>query len=539
MKVIDSGTNQNKDKPLTQNSLKSFADNKSKNFAQQANEIDKNSGASTTSQNLDKVNFALAVFVVLIPVLISVAGIFGIDATVDIFVALFGVIYLIFLAIKFWLKIAKNELSKEDFKKFFSRPIVICFCAFALIVLVSTIINGIGVGILFYTGFLSIIICFASLKKEKLKPMFFAWLIILNVCIIMGYVDIDNAFMPGFYPGSYSLSIQFSNPNYSAEIVATSTVLCCFVFTKTDKKWLKSLLFLSFLNFAMFLLLNGSFMSITAVFLVLFISFFVFLKRDKKTSLDMLLFFLIFATLSFVVDAIPFLYENRSTTKANYFIEVIGAFDSLFGTDVMGTLGITNWHGIDISLIRGFDGWDRRELWQNAIEKISQSPIFGFGAGSYEALRPHNVLLSLAIDFGFFGSLSYVAIVVCLFTQFFKTKRKTFVQYVLLMAIVINIFDGLLGSLMPASHYLSMVVVGLFLNSKTQDETNKPLFKTNIKIDQSSIQNTVPKISSAEKFSPKKPKKIINSISKTKPKPKMVKKQYKKQSQVKKRIQKQ
>jgi len=426
-------------------------------------------------------NFVFALYITLIPVLISIVGIFY-CLSVDVFLIFFAISYFVFLAIKFKNALIKKQISKKSVAEFFKKPLIISFCALFFIMILTSFINGFNVELLTYFSFLLIILCFYFVDKKQIKTALFVFIIVINVCCIMGYIDPQNLFMPGFNTGSYALSLQFLNPNYSAEVVATALAVACFLFLKMDNKNIKILLFFSFLNFAIFLFLNGSFMSISAVFLVLIISLIFFIKRNKKIAMWLGIFTISMVAISFLVDLIPFLYNNRATTTANYFVEVLGAFDSLFGTNILQLLGITNQHGIDISLIQGFDGWDRQELWQNAISNISQSPIFGYGAGSFNTFRPHNVFLALSLDFGLFAGVCYVSIVACLLATFFKNKHKNLVQYAFLMAIVVNVVVGLLGSLNASAHLYSFMCIGLFLNKNVTNDNEFPLTKISKKI---------------------------------------------------------
>lgn len=178
--------------------------------------------------------------------------------------------------------------------------------------------------------------------------------------------------------------------------------------------------------------------------------------------------------LSVIVDLIPFLYENRATTSANYFVEILGACDSNLGTNILQFFGITDFHGIDISEIAGFDGWGRHELWANSIEKILDRPFLGYGAGSYLQFRPHNSFFSLSLDFGLLAGICYISIIWCLIATFFKNKSKNIIQYAFLMAIIVNVIVGLLGSLNLA-HTYSFMCIGLFLNKTVFFDKELPL----------------------------------------------------------------
>lgn len=425
----------------------------------------------------DIANYIFALYIVFIPILISLAGFFS-SLKTDAFLMLFSISYIVFLIIKLKNAIIKKQISKKTIKAFFKKPLIISFCFLFLFAFISSIINGFNIELLTYISFPLIILCFYFLDKAKAKKLIFMWIIIIGICCIMGYIDSKGTFMPGFNVEQYPLSLQFNNPNYSAEIVATTLIINCFMFLKTEKISLRIFYFISFLNFALFLFLNGSFMSITAVFIVLVVSLILFLIKNKRYAKWIILFLFSMISLSIIVDLIPFLYQNRSTTFSNYFVEILGAIDNHLGTNLLQFFGVTNQHGIDISAILGFDGWDRQELWENAVSNILNKPLFGYGAGSFNTFRPHNVFLSLSLDFGLAAAFSYVSIVVCLFTTFFKNKNKNLIQYALLMAILANVVIGLLGSLIASAHLFSFVCVGLFLNKKVSFENNSDLFQS-------------------------------------------------------------
>jgi len=420
-------------------------------------------------------NYIFALYIALIPILISLIGFFY-YIKVDIFLIVFFVAYFIFLLIKLKTALLKNQISKNSIKNFLKKPLIISFLVLFITMIVSSIINGFNIDLLTYFSVPLIILCFYFLSKNQVKNVIFVWLIVISICVLMGYFDPQNLFMPGFNRGSFPLCLQFLNPNYSAEVVATALAVNIYMFLKSRSKSLKIMLFFSFLNFALFLFLNGSFMSISAIFLILFISLIVFIKRNKNYAKWTFIFLVSMIAVSVLVDLIPFLYNNRATTCANYFVEVLGACDSLIGTNFLQLFAITNQHGIDTSVILGFDGWDRQELWDNAIVNISNSPIFGYGAGSFMTFRPHNVFLSLALDFGLLAGICYISIIVCLLQIFFKNKNKSLIQYAFLMAIIVNVVVGLLGSLNASAHIYSFMCIGLFLNKKVSNDSEFPLF---------------------------------------------------------------
>ncbi len=468
---------------------------------------------STTLQSPKKLNanYIFALYIALIPIFVSLVGIVKF-MPVNFFLLLFAVAYFLFLILKlrkllqkrFATNLAKQlaslptktqkiTLSEKQklphpaqkithktpnlFAQKFSvllqkiklHPIVFVLCLLILQMLLSSIINGFTNEFITYLAYGAIILCFASLSSRELLRVLSVFVCVISACCIMGYIDPTNTFMPGFNLLSYPLSLQFFNPNYSAETVATCAIIAMFLFLKSKSKPAKILLFISFVNFSLFLFLNGSFMSISAVFFVIMISFFILLKHHKSQAKWAIVFFFIMVSMSIFVDLVPALYSVRFTTKANYFVEILGAIDAQLGTNLLGFFNITNQHGIDIADIHGFDGWDRLELWKQAIIAIGDRPIFGYGAGSLGTFsRPHNSVFSFSLNFGIFAGLCYIAIVAILCVKFIKQKQKSLLQTALFLAIIVNVIVGMMGSFIAYSHLYSVMCLGGFLNKNVE-----------------------------------------------------------------------
>jgi O-antigen ligase len=115
---------------------------------------------------------------------------------------------------------------------------------------------------------------------------------------------------------------------------------------------------------------------------------------------------------------------------------------------------------------------NRLPTYQIGLDLVSQSPVFGWGAGSagdtlgsrfgfgYAHVTPHNIFLKYAVEGGLIGLTLFVSIVIVVFR---RIDRCTSAGQVALIALVIYLVMGLTISVseaLPVSYFL-MVLVGI------------------------------------------------------------------------------
>jgi O-antigen ligase len=94
---------------------------------------------------------------------------------------------------------------------------------------------------------------------------------------------------------------------------------------------------------------------------------------------------------------------------------------------------------------------ERRTLWMTAVNYIKENPVFGQGALSFREhvwktwprrTHPHNLFLTLWVDYGFFGMLALICATVMSIATSIKIQIKNFcnVENAVFLAYIIGIF---------------------------------------------------------------------------------------------------
>lgn len=403
-----------------------------------------------------KINLIFAMSLAIFPLLVSLMDlIIGEYVPLITLLCFWGIIYTIFIAISFIIAIFKRYLFNFQFKLNFYTIIITIL---AIFVIISCMINKGNTGyVCLYLCIPLIFICIFSVDKKYLDIVVHSLLITLAICCIMGFIDPLNKFMPGFNPLNYQLSIQLGNPNFSAVVMASASV---FVYLKIDKSNIKQFLYyLSlYVIYILFLFMNGSFAPITAVAIIQFFCIIFTSVKEKKFKVKFAILSVIAIVTCFLVDLIPDINAIR-TCNYNYFLECVAVVDNIFNTNILNLFGIDH--------IIGADGWERKELMAESIRQCTSNIhtfFFGSGPGAYNDARPHNILLTIWLDFGIIPTLLCLTLLVGWIIHFCRTKEKK--STTLFLTIIAFLLANIVGSLVFYSAYILVIYIAVFVKKQ-------------------------------------------------------------------------
>ena len=403
------------------------------------------------------VNFIFSLFVVCLPLVISFFHLLGAEfINYDILLIIFVLLYICYLAVFF----AKN-FTNINFKKLLKNPTHIILLVFVLWIILSSIITqSFGVCTLTYVSFFLIISSVATLPNKYKKILIDSFISVIVICCIMGFIDRNNEFMPGFISYCYPFSLQFHNPNHIGYVVVLAELLTVGLYLVSSNIYKKIFYAVSFIILGFYIFLNGSFGPITAIFLGLVIWFVYLWIQQKRFPFEILFIIMIMCLISVLVDNIPFLRSARFA-EYGYFTECVAVFDNVFGTSfAKDWLGITS--------VPGADGWNRKNLWSQSLVYIGESFLFGKGVGFSNEFRPHNEFLYWSLDCGIIAGILYLALLVLLIIDYFKKKTKW--KLISIISIISYYFSALFGNVTTHSFIYLMVVVGVFLNTSEENK---------------------------------------------------------------------
>lgn len=417
----------------------------------------------------ERANLVFAIIVAVLPLINSAIGILGIQVNIIFYLLIWAIAYGVFFLISLLKRALYSQIVKIRFN-FFSI-VLLSLIGFMLI---SSFVNGFSLDSILYVSLFLICLCFFSLDN-KYSYVTKILLSTIAVCCIMGFIDPLNAFMPGFPHIAYPLSLHFMNPNYTASITSC-TAIYCFLHLSNDcieskKQPLKDVWFyfyaVLFLIFTVYLFLNGSFVPISALVLAEVFSIIFFSIKHKKINWIYLAFFVCTVAICFLVDLVPNIKVIR-TCNYNYFLECIAVIDNVLGTKILKLFGIEK--------IVGADGWDRNELMRQAFECVTSSPknfIFGCGAGTFNTFRPHNVFLSLWLDFGVMAPTLYSAFFIGLFVKHLRSpySAQSTKSGITIYTFLVSI---LASSLVFFSNYIFMIFLAEHLKTTLTPENDTP-----------------------------------------------------------------
>lgn len=119
----------------------------------------------------------------------------------------------------------------------------------------------------------------------------------------------------------------------------------------------------------------------------------------------------------------------------------------------------------------------RINLWQDSFDYLIQKPFFGFGIGNAENIilekrggqfgstEPHNDYLRIALEIGFFGLISYLALKIAIIKKL--TQNKTFwTSLTLSIFLALSIAEGFDNILrITALNWPLWLIIGMALNN--------------------------------------------------------------------------
>ena len=412
---------------------------------------------------LNKANLIFALFIVFLPLTISAIDlIFGALVYIDTLLIFFVIAWLLFYCVYF-LKGGRIRL-----KSFLKSPIFYILLSMVLWIILSCIFtNTFNSGVMVILGYVLAGISVFLLKKEHRMIVINCMIVMMTICVIMGFFDPYNQFMPGFLPDAYRYSMQFYNPNHTANAVAIILALVIGMIVTTKVVWQKCLYILSFILLTTHMFVNGSFASLIAIFVGMIIYFIYKWIVTKKLPVDLLLIICGFCMLSVIVDVVPFLRDIKFNDHG-FFTECLAVFDNVFGTNLC-------WQISGMSTVPGADGWSRWELWSMSLQYMGESPIFGKGVGfCRNELRPHNAILYLCVDFGIVMGLLYIALFVMIIISTFKNRSKSPITIPLIISIITYFIAGIFGNIKTQGFIYFVIVVAMILrdNKKIEKSDN-------------------------------------------------------------------
>ena len=372
-------------------------------------------------------NFAFALWLVFMPIiqsLLDLIGLLNLLTGINLLILqieIWGICFTVFKIITFFTGSDKKQFF-ISFKSKIKNPIFYLVSGLIISIVISSFINGIYEYTFAYYSCFLIFNCIYNLEKYQTKIFTKLLLIIIAMSCVMGFIDPTNSFMPGFYENCFPLSLHFWNPNYSSYIVSICIIIVVFAIKSANKIQNYVFYILLFCIYALYLFMNGSFVAITLVFLTIILLIVFFWIKDKKFPIKFLMLLLAFIPFGFIVDLIPNINHYR-TCDYNYFIECLAVVDNILGTKFLSLSGIES--------VAGADGWNRSEYLMLAFSKLNPAEgnlihlLFGYGAGYFSQIRPHNSYIGLCLDYGIFTSLFYIAILIYFFIKYFKCKNKS------------------------------------------------------------------------------------------------------------------
>ena len=342
-----------------------------------------------------------------------------------------------------------NLLSLSNFKEkllsVIKKPIIIVLIIMCSWIILSILINGVyNIYLVFLIAYFLVFCNFYIMDKKCLRIVLNTFLIIGATSFILGMINPTNDVVPGFIVQAYPFSTHYRNPNHSAYVAAILAIVVYNYFNKSTKVGHYIYYAVLYSVFSYFLFLNGTYSAIFAVFVVEFFEVVFIWIKFKKCPIKLLSLFILLFPLCFLSDIYPNI-ANIRTCGYNFFLESFAVFDNIFGTDFLSLFGIDN--------IVGADGWDRNTLVSETFTHLTSSFhnfVFGAGAGTMYELVPHNVLLSLWLDFGIVVPVCLVIILVLLFIKHCKSQFKL-VNFAHISVVITYCIMMQFGNIFPCS----------------------------------------------------------------------------------------
>lgn len=382
------------------------------------------------------------------------------------YVLIFGLIIIALYACKIIF-----DKKYSDFKTFAKNNItVLLFAVFALLMIISTFVNGIDRLSVFGSsyrkegllGYLSYIIYFLlayinnSSKLKKALLYIFTTISALTSLIALIDINVPSLNITIEQPGAF-LYIFFQHNHYGYFLLISLITMAMLIVTET-KLFLKLIFCAEFIITGIILLYNNTLGAyLAAIAALIFICIVYSISKSKFTTITLIPIILF----SLVNVAAYNISEQIKVNLQGNFIQV--SYDkNLLLTD--------STH--DSNIVKT-TGYARIVLWERTTEHIAERPLFGFAAdGDGERLlsethdndRAHCEFLSYAVFFGIPAAIVYFAAV---FTPFlhglYNRKKLTDLNLIGLCTAFAYLVSSVIGNSMYYTAPLLFIFLGIGL----------------------------------------------------------------------------
>ncbi len=432
----------------------------------------------TKTKNKSLFYLIWAIIFSLSPMLVSFFDLIGLKFNSIMFMFFSFFVFVFLFLIRFVLNL-KNDYNstitgmKNTFSSIAKKPISILFVLCFVFVFISSFVNGFNSNTIIFLSYFIVVLCLFKLDRSKQNLIIHILIITTAICCIMGFIDPIGKIMPGFESFQINLSLQFYNPNHSAYVIATMLILSVGLLQKSKSLIFEVLYGLISLIYTIFLFMNGSFASITFAFVSLILMMIFFICRYKKFPIKTTVTIISMVVIGLLVEFVPNVNSVR-TIGYNYFIELIEVVNHYFKTNIPipKMWGATKEYLSSNSTSNLYTFVDRQNLIVISKETMSNNPksiLFGFGAGTYLDLTPHNIFVALMLDFGIVVPLCLYAIFALSIINFLRNKHSHS-TYFILFALICFILCGFTGSLMAYSGIYLFIILGLCLKESISQD---------------------------------------------------------------------
>jgi len=408
---------------------------------------------------LEVFSFVITLVFILNPVIKSV---FRLITDIDVvplwreynrFALVLGVIILVLYALRLMFD-HKLKIAIADNKK---NPVFIFFGIFCLLMIVSTLINGVdeltllgepyrAEGLLGYLSyivyFLLMVFCINERKKRLWLNIF-----VISSALIAVFQIIDEVFLNKLFNVSKK-DIVFSQFNHYGYYVMMSLMAFILLFAteKNTKKQIAYALGIPLMTSA--LIFNDTFGCQLAVIVGIVFTCIVFRISGQKVNRV-----LIAATLVLLTSLTAYFTNESVNARTNSNINQVAA-DLGENSERVTTTGL------------------RLILWENGAKFVSEKPVFGHGAdktadrmnkaSNYDNSRCHNEYLHYAICFGIPAAIVYCAAVFSVYLRGLKFRKKlTGIELIGLCAAFTYLASAFIGNTMYYTAPFLFIFLGL------------------------------------------------------------------------------
>lgn len=294
------------------------------------------------------------------------------------------------------------------------------------------------------------------------------------LCCLLGFIDPLGVKIAGFVPKQLPLSLQYYNPNHSGYVMSTMLILSAGLLYQSKTFLSGFFYFITCVVFTFFIFANGSFAPITFSIFCLLLMFVFCWIRYKNFPLKILIIFILMMTCCLLIEFVPHINSYRASSY-NYIIEVIEVINHYLDVNIPipKMWGASAEFLKNNDLLHAFTFVERQELFTNSQKAFvpsgnsfwenTKNILFGFGANAYSTFRPHNMFMSIALDFGYVVSICLFVIMLICFINFFKYKL-TLKHFYIFFAVLNFVLCSLTGSLVVYSGIYLFMLLGLCFN---------------------------------------------------------------------------